>query len=353
VTEITSYAGAATAAAINNEAALAMRRHVRQQPGGLATFRRRLHIESIGTPAAGSLDEYYAVLRSSILPDELVPLADFTAALGPKNIDPILKDAIGPYRYYALALRAPGYGTIGAAGFAAFCHRRGPATMHASYYALLPAFRRLGLGRLLIDAATETTIRFVVTARPTALDAGSVVQFIEVNDIADMTLRDRLLDEAIAMHPLARDAMWEDLNFREVMTVKYRQRDIPLLPLALKAVLVDVAPIRNTSRVRALRAPAAILSDIVSSHVAAFDNFLMNYDESRRILGRGGPLPDPTSAGLLARVAPNTDLPVRSLEQALQYRQKWQAIDRRLSRRPNLPLDAKMQALRDEVEHAR
>jgi hypothetical protein len=165
---ITTYEDAAAQAALNNAATLATRQRIAQAKGGIEAFRRNVHIEHFGDPEVGDLDEFHSVLRRGILPSELVPLNDFIAALGPKNNDHTFQEAIGPYRYFGLALRTASGATIGAAGFAVFCHRLGPATLHASYDALLPHFRGLGLLRLLLNEVSCTAIRFIAETRPAA-----------------------------------------------------------------------------------------------------------------------------------------------------------------------------------------
>jgi hypothetical protein len=328
----------------------AARDRIAAQPGGIAGFRQNIRVEHIGDPGAGKLHEFHAVLRRGILPNELVPLNDFVAALGPKNDDLAFQEAIGPYRYFGLALRSPANETIGAAGFAVFCHREGPATLHASYYALLPRFRGLGLVRLMLDEVARTAVHFVADTRPTAFDSGPVVQFLEANGIADMTLGDRLLDEAIAMHPLARDAAWERIGFREIMDVEYQQRGSPPIRLVLKAVLLDVETIGGQPCFRALRAPDFIDGDVVLRHISAFDNLLMNYDEASQALATGRALPDLSSAGLVAKLAPGVTLPVKPLDQAARDRQYWAEADARLSKLTGLALEKTMQALRDEID---
>jgi GNAT superfamily N-acetyltransferase len=348
--EVTTYADARARAAINNAAKQAMRDRIAAQEGGLEGFRQTIRIEHIGDPGAGDLQEFHAVLRHSILPSELVPLDDFVTALGPKNEDRAFLEAIGPYRYFGLALRSPAEETIGAAGFAVFCHRQGPATLHASYYALLPRFRGLGLVRLMLAEVARTAVRFVAEARPGAFDSGPVVQFLEANGIADMTLEDRLLDEAIAMHPVARDAAWERLGFREIMNIEYRQRGIPPISLVLKAVLIDAEMVDGRHCFRAFRAPDCIDGDVVLRHISAFDNLLMNYDEASQALASGRPLPDLDGTGLVAKLPPGIVLPVKPLNTAARDRQDWTATDDLLSSRTGLSLEKTMQALRDELD---
>jgi GNAT superfamily N-acetyltransferase len=244
----------------------------------------------------------------------------------------------------ALAVRADGAGTIGAAGFAVFCHRVGAASVHASYYALLAGFRGLGLGRLMLHAVCRSAIGFIAEARPAALRAGPVVQFIEANDIASMTLGDRLQDQAIALHPLARDALWERLGFREIVDIHYRQRSDPPIGLALKALLIRVDGAGYD-----LVAPDAVAGALVRRHVRAFDNLLMNYATARTLVARGRKLPAPRPAGLLARVDPRAALATKPPDQAARERSCWAEIDARLSRCAGLPLGATMQALRDAV----
>jgi hypothetical protein len=347
--DVLSYADAAARAAINDAAKQATREQIDAQEGGIAAFHRNIRVEHIGDPGAGELQEFHAVLRRGILPNELVPMNDFVAALGPKNDDRALQEAIGPYRYFGLALRSPANETIGAAGFAVFCHRQGPATIHASYYALLPRFRGLRLVRLMLDEVARTAIGFVADARPAAFDSGPVVQFLEANGIADMTLGDRLLDEAIAMHPLARDAAWERIGFREIMDVEYQQRGSPPIRLVLKAVLLDVEIIDGRPCFGALRAPVSIDGDVVLRHVAAFDNLLMNYDEASQALASGCPLPDLGCTGLVAKLPPGVKLPVKPLDQAAREREEWAATDTLLSNLTDLALDKTMRALRDEI----
>lgn len=347
---VMSYADAAARGADSIAAATAMRNRIERQKGGVADFRHRLGLQQLHHDAVDALDEFYQVLRSGILPDELVPIEDFIAALGSKNADQAFQQAIGPYRYFCLALRARDHGTIGAAGFVTFCHQHGPATMHASYYAVLPCFRRLGLGRLLLTAAAETAIGFVASTRPEAFDAGPMVQFIEANDIAHMTLRERLLDEAIGMHPLARDALWEHIGFREIVDIAYRQRHDPPIELALKAVLVETDRDATGPRLRGLRPPLEISGDLMLRHVTAFDGLLMNYENARRtLIALHRPLPHPVGNGLLAHIDAAATLPVKSLDQAAHDRQEWQVADELLRTRSNLSLDTTMQALRDAL----
>jgi GNAT superfamily N-acetyltransferase len=345
-----SYAEAAARSAANNAAARATRRRIEQREGGLEDFLLRIRVEHIGTPAAGGLEDFHAVLRASILPDELVPIEDFIAALGPKNEDRALQNAIGPYRYIGLAVRSPSEGTVGAAGFAVFCHPSGPATVHGSYYALLPRFRGLGLHRLMVNAVAQNAVRFVARVRPSAFNAGPMVQFIEANGIANMTLRDRLLDQAIAVHPLARDAIWERMGFREILSIHYHQRGSPPLELALKAALIDVDNLGGLSRALGLGAPTAVAGDVLLRHVSAFDNLLMNYDEASRALSRRERLPDPRDAGLLARFDPSTALPVLTPDAAARERFQWAAIDKRLANCSDLNLSRTMRELRDVIE---
>ena len=239
--------------------------------------------------------------------------------------------ALGPHKYLSLAVMAPGTGMIGAMGIQIFCHQSGPATLHGSYYALVPAYRGCGISHLMIRAAVDQAVRYIANVRPKALDEGHILQFIETNDIAKMTLADRLEDEAIAMHPLDRDRMWEARCFREIRGIDYRQRARPPRPLALKVHSVDVVVRRDGQYWTGdLRAPDRIPAATVLRHVRAFDNLLMNFDEAEAAVRDGHPLIDPRHAGLLADVNELAMLNTVALEDAKAYRLKWAEVDRRI-----------------------
>jgi GNAT superfamily N-acetyltransferase len=347
---VASHREAAALAEANAAAARSMRHRIEQRDGGIAEFHRHVCFEPIDDPASRELDKFHAVLASGILPGQLVPISEFAAALGSKNADRAFRRAIGPYRYDCLAARTKTDGMIGAAGFVTFCHQRGPATLHASYYALRPAFRGLGLGRRLLDAVASVAVRFIAGARLEAFNAGPVVQFIETNSIGDMTLADRLLDEAIGMHPLARDAMWERVGFREIMDIRYRQRATPPIALSLKALLIDVERTGGDHVPRGVTAPRSLPGDLVLRHLRAFDNLLLNHDAASRVLARGEDLPEPGDAGLFARLPPGAVLPVKSLEDAARERRDWRTVDERLSRSAGAELGKTMRVLRDLVD---
>lgn len=342
-----SYAEAATRAAANAAAARQTRAMIEQRDGGIDAFRLNIRIEWLTAASAEGLADFHAVLRASILPDEIVPNEDFVTALGLKNEDVTLQRAFGPYRYFALALRTEKDGMIGVAGFAVFCHRTGPATIHTSYCALLPRFRGLRLIRLLLNTAAQYAVDFVGETRRSAFTAGPLFEFIEVNSIANMTLGDRLLDEAIARHPLERDAMWERIGFREILGIGYRQRAEPPIPLALKAALIDAETDGLRDRVLGLRAPESVPADVLLRHITAFDNLLMNYEEATAALTRFGAPPDPSEAGLLRTLDPAAKIPVKSVADAARERELWRAVDEKLSQYQGLSLESTMQTLRD------
>lgn len=349
---IANHRQAAARGKANEDDARATRQRIEQAAGGLAGFHRSVRFDSIDDPESATLREFHAVLASGILPRQLVPISEFAAALGPKNADPAFQLAIGPYRYVCLAARTDNDGMIGAAGFVTFCHRRGPATLHASYYALRPAFRGLGLGRRLLDAAARMAVGFIEGARPGAFEAGLLVHFIETNDIGEMTLADRLLDEAIAMHPLARDAMWERIGFREILNIRYRQRGEPPVALTLKALLIDAGRPGGNDLPLRLISPESLSGDVVLRHVSAFDNLLLNYENASRALALGQALPEPRGAGLLARLAPGAVLAVKSLPDAARNRREWLTADERLGRRTGVNPNETMRALRESMNAA-
>jgi GNAT superfamily N-acetyltransferase len=342
-----SYAEAATRAAANAAAARQTRAMIEQYAGGIDAFRRNIRIEWLTAASAKGLADFHAVLRAGILPDEIVPIEDFVTALGLKNEDLALQNALGPYRYFALTLRTEEDGMIGAAGFAVFCHHIGPATVHISYCALLPRFRGLRLIRLMLNAAAQYAVNFVGETRRAAFSAGPLFEFIEVNSIANMTLGDRLVDEAIAMHPLERDAIWERIGFREILGIEYRQRAEPPIPLALKTALIDAEADGLRDRMLGLRAPESVPADVLLRHISAFDNLLMNYEEATAALTRFGAPPDPSEAGLLHNLDPAAKVLVKSVADAARERDMWRAVDEKLSQCEGLSLESTMQVLRD------
>lgn len=340
-----SFREAADRATASARVAHAMRQRIETRDGGRAAFRQAIRFEPIEASDATALREFHALLAQAILPRELVPLGDFAAALGPKNTDPAVQAALGPYRYVCLAARTDRDGLIGAAGFATFCHCEGPATLHASYYALRPEFRGFGLGRRLLQAAADTAVAFAAAARPDALAAGPILHFIETTAYAHMTLAERLWDEAAAIHPLARDTLWEAIGFREIMNIGYRQRTLPPGLLTLKALLIQTGPRNGKPVVTAFVAPDRVSGDVIHRHVTAFDSLLLNNAATGRALAAGRPAPDAFESTLLARFPPGVALSVLSPDDAARQRQAWFDLEDHLRAEENRRLAATMRTL--------
>lgn len=347
---IVTHQQASARASVNKDAAREIREQIDKSPGGLDGFRQSIQFETIDNPASPALRDFHAVLASGIVPGLLVPIEDFASALGPKNADPAFQRMLGPYRYDCLVASTEQHGLIGAAGFVTFCHRQGPATLHTSYCAVLPAFRGLRLVRGVLEATTRIAIRFIEGARPAAFDAGPVVHFIETHDIGEMTLGDRLLEEAMAIHPLARDAMWERIGFREIAKACYRQRGDPPDPLTLRALLIQTVQPGGHARPLRLIPPESLPGGLVLRHVSAFDNLLLNYENASQALAAGHAFPDPRDAGLLEpKMTPEAVLSVKSPQDAEQIRRAWRMADELLSQRTDLDPRATMQSLCDSI----
>jgi GNAT superfamily N-acetyltransferase len=335
---VASFQEAEARARANADAAREVRQHLEQTEGGVDGFLQRVRIAPIAPPGGAELRDFHAVLAEGILPYQLVPIGDFVDAIGVMNDNTLFQQALGPYRYVCLAARTDADGTIGVAGLIVFCHHDGPATLHASYYAISPAFRSIGLGRRLLNAAADIAMRFVATARPAAWTAGPLVHFIETSSYPDMTLAERLADEAIALHPLVRDEMWERIGFREIRSAGYHQRATPPAPLVLKALLIE--PV-----FRRMIPPTSIDGDLVRRHVTAFDAVLMNSEAASEALARGHAPPRPEPAGLLAWLPPGAVLPVVSPEDAARDRCHWRALDASLRTAEQLRLGTTLRAL--------
>ncbi len=335
----TSFAEAAECNAKRWQAAKETRKRLENSAGGLRAFLNALEIVPLRAEGRDSpfdqklLGEYLQVLASGILADELVPRENFLHALSLNNQDASLSRALGPHKYLALAVMAPGTGMIGAMGVQVYCHLHGPATLHGSYYAVLPSYRGCGVGFLMIRTAADQAVDFIAAARREALGTRNIFQFIETNDIAKMTLADRLEDEAIAMHPLERDRLWEAFCFREIQDIGYRQRAEPPRPLSLKVQSIDIVERDGRYRADGFRAVNRVPAPTVLRHVSAFDNLLMNFDEAEAAARESVPVADLQDAGLINRIDASAALRTVTLSEARGYRRKWMDRDRRIRER--------------------
>jgi hypothetical protein len=336
---IASYAEAAAWNSRRRKAANKTKALVDGRPGGVQAFREGinfvpLYSDSRTTPENEKLlDEFLDVLASGILAEELVPRENFLHALTVNNRENLFSGVLGPHKYFALAVIAPNIGMVGAIGFQVFAHLTGPATLHGSYYALRPDYRGCGLSHLMLRTVADQAVEFIASARPEAFNEGYIFQFIETNDIAQMTLAERLEDEAIALHPLERDRMWDARCFREIAGIGYRQRAEPPRALALKVQSIDITHRQGRYRADGFQPISHIQASTVLRHVRAFDNLLMNSDEAEAAIRDGRPLTDPHHAGLLNDIVESTTLHTVTPAQAKDYRLKWLELDRHIQDR--------------------
>lgn len=380
-----NYQEAASKGQLNRDLALAMKAKIEQLPGGIETFCKGIRIESIisdkeykrigqfytlegnnNLPKQVRLEflqssqqirkeieerlkPYMMILATGILPDELVSQTAFHSALTEKDFNPYFQRELGLYRYFALTMRDADGIIIGVSGSEVFCHNEGPPTIHGSYCVISPEYRKMGLGIRMVEALIKYSVDFVANKRLDAFKEGRMYLFIEVNDIAKMTLGNRLLDEAMGLHPLLRDKIWEKNNFREIPDINYFQRDKSPIPLALKVQQINIRRTGNGEyEIIGTSPPTEISSDVVLRHVNAFDNLLMNYDLMSKRLHQGGRLCDPRKAGLVTLPEKPTFLATLTPKVAEKDREKWRRIDVALSeinKKTALPLDKTMQEL--------
>jgi len=218
-----TFAGARQAETIARETAVQTRHEIEQRPGGLQAFREQLIFKSLVTPEedqtlavfyanghvphdtiatiAERVEPYHAILESGIpIVEDLADQEAFVSAVTEKNHNAGVSEALGPSRYFAVAVFDPAHPDrqIGSLGFQVFCHRQGPATIHTSYYVAAPEYRGLGLSQPLVDYVNRTAIHYIEHARPEALAEGKIYQFIESTPPKRTSTQNLLLDTAEA-----------------------------------------------------------------------------------------------------------------------------------------------------------
>jgi len=331
-----NFATASACAAHNRACAEEWRSEIDGQSGGLQGYRNALHVRSLRDGDSSGLAAFYSVLEAGILPSELVPITDFSDILRERNDNAMMAKALGPYRYFCLAMLDASGETIGVSASIVFMHREGVPSLHTSYLAIVPARRGFGFGSLLLDATVKAAVSFLSKHSQSLADpADLMLHFIETNAMANMTLHERLLDEAMAMHPLNRDAYWQRQGFREIEGIAYQQRADPPIALALNARCYRILGVDNYEIVPADTVPAGTLL----AHVRAFDNLLLNYDEATTRLLNGQRLAEPQNEGLLGPFDADAPLPLMSGSAADMNRACWKVVDADMAKRSGLPMD--------------